>query len=157
MSISDSCFFPLELGSTDSSPFPPSLPLQLDDSPTFFSLQVCIVSPLSLISLPCVCVYVCVFSQYYFADHVYMYVCDHLQEIMEETPEAEAEIYGKVLFYLRALKSMEKLNRLIKQWIVFRLKMDNYEAHLCQTSWSTPFGKPSGIYISTQTPQIQIF
>lgn len=57
MSISDSCFFPIELGSIDSSPFPPSLPLQLDDNPTYFSLQVYIpsLSP-SLISLSCVCV-----------------------------------------------------------------------------------------------------
>lgn len=102
--VTDSCFFPIELGSTisDSCFSPPSLPLQLDDNPTYFSLQ----------------------------------------EIMEETPEAEAEIYGKILFYLGAMKSMEKLNTL-KKWIVFRLKMDNYEAHLCQTSWSTPFGPPS--------------
>ncbi|XP_057773840.1 uncharacterized protein LOC130993108 [Salvia miltiorrhiza] len=67
-----------------------------------------------------------------------------LQEIMEETPEAEAEIYGKILFYLRSMKSMEKFNTL-KKWIVYKLNMDNYEAHLCQTSWSTPFGPPSGL------------
>ncbi|KAI3460504.1 hypothetical protein Pfo_017167 [Paulownia fortunei] len=65
-----------------------------------------------------------------------------LQEIMEETPDAETEVYGKILFYLKDMESMEKLNKL-KKWIVFRLEMDNYEAHLCKTSWSTPFGPPS--------------
>ncbi|KAH6835242.1 hypothetical protein C2S53_012406 [Perilla frutescens var. hirtella] len=105
--FTDSCFFHIELGSTitDSCLFPPSQPLQVDDNPTYFSLQ----------------------------------------EIMEECPEAEAEIYGKILLYIKAMKSKEKLSTL-KKWIVFRLKMDNYEAHLCQTSWSTPFGPPSGEY-----------
>ncbi|KAL7086125.1 hypothetical protein ACP275_14G320500 [Erythranthe tilingii] len=65
-----------------------------------------------------------------------------LQEIMEETPEAETEVYRKILFYLKDMETMEKLNKL-KKWIVFRLEMDNYESHLCQTSWSTPFGPPS--------------
>lgn len=62
---------------------------------------------------------------------------------MEDTPEAEAEIYGKILFYLKAMKTREKFNTL-KKWIVYRLNMDDYEAHFCQTSWSTPFGPPSG-------------
>ncbi|KAK6131062.1 hypothetical protein DH2020_035192 [Rehmannia glutinosa] len=65
-----------------------------------------------------------------------------LQEIMEEITDAETEVYGKILFYLKYMESKEKLNNL-KKWIVFRLEMDNYEAHLCKTSWSTPFGPPS--------------
>ncbi|PIN10873.1 hypothetical protein CDL12_16522 [Handroanthus impetiginosus] len=82
--------------------FPPSKPLQLDDSPIYFSLQ----------------------------------------EIMEESPDEETEIYGKILLYLKDMQTMEKFNDL-KYWIAFRLEMDNYEAHLCKTSWSTPFGPPS--------------
>ncbi|GFP80202.1 hypothetical protein PHJA_000163600 [Phtheirospermum japonicum] len=65
-----------------------------------------------------------------------------LQEIMEETTDAETEIHEKILFYLKDMKSMEKLNNL-RKWVVFSLEMDNYEAHLCKTSWSTPFGPPS--------------
>lgn len=85
--------------------------------------------------------------------HTYICVCvcdcvcsfhDHLQEIMEETPEAEAEVYGKILLYMKhdiiKSSSIDK----IKKWIVFRLEMDGYDAHLCNTSWFTPFGPPSG-------------
>ncbi|KAL0432271.1 UNVERIFIED_CONTAM: hypothetical protein Slati_2561400 [Sesamum latifolium] len=69
-----------------------------------------------------------------------------LQEIMEETPEAEAEVYGKILLYLKDMEySMDKpMIKLKKHWILMRLQMDNYEAHLCKTSWSTPFDTPSG-------------
>lgn len=63
---------------------------------------------------------------------------------MEETPEAEAEVYGKILLYMKhdiiKSSSIDK----IKKWIVFRLEMDGYDAHLCNTSWFTPFGPPSG-------------
>ncbi|KAK4387371.1 hypothetical protein Sango_2343700 [Sesamum angolense] len=69
-----------------------------------------------------------------------------LQEIMEETPEAEAEVYGKILFYLKDMEYYSKdkaMSKLKKHWILLRLQMDNYEAHLCKTSWSTPFATPS--------------
>ncbi|KAL0369313.1 UNVERIFIED_CONTAM: hypothetical protein Scaly_1150200 [Sesamum calycinum] len=65
---------------------------------------------------------------------------------MEETPEAEAEVYGKILFYLKDMEYYSKdkaMSKLKKHWILLRLQMDNYEAHLCKTSWSTPFATPS--------------
>ncbi|KAL3634807.1 hypothetical protein CASFOL_021861 [Castilleja foliolosa] len=67
-----------------------------------------------------------------------------LQEIMEETTEAETEVYGRIMFYLKDMKFVEKqkLNNLRKM-IVFSLEMDNYEAHLCKTSWDTHFSSPS--------------
>lgn len=144
--VTDSCFFPIELGSTvtDSCLCPPSQPLQVDDHPIYFSLQVLYIY--FLFANPhFLCVCVC-FSLQSLVDRVYIYVCTVcFQEIMEETPDAETEVYGKILFYLKDMESMEKLNKL-KKWIVFRLEMDNYEAHLCKTSWSTPFGPPSGTY-----------
>ncbi|KZV23175.1 hypothetical protein F511_05014 [Dorcoceras hygrometricum] len=71
----------------------------------------------------------------------------NLQEILEDRTEAENEIHGKVLMYLRdadefVLKNIRKLRKLI----VYRLEKDNYESHLCRTSWSTPFDCPSGEY-----------
>ncbi|KAL8466958.1 hypothetical protein ACS0TY_035876 [Phlomoides rotata] len=79
-------------------------------------------------------------------DHKYdhkKHVCA-LQEIMEESPDAEDEIYSKIKLYLKDnnLLSMEKLN-MLKKWIVFRLQIDKYEAHLCKTSWSAPLANPS--------------
>lgn len=32
----------------------------------------------------------------------------------------------------------------LRQWIVNRLRMDEYEASLCKTSWITSSGSPSG-------------
>ncbi|XP_051151000.1 uncharacterized protein LOC127265302 [Andrographis paniculata] len=69
-----------------------------------------------------------------------------LEEILEETPDAETEVYAKILFYLKDKESSMTMDNNIsklKNWIVYRFEMDNYEAHLCRTSWSTPFGPPS--------------
>ncbi|KAL0365945.1 UNVERIFIED_CONTAM: hypothetical protein Sradi_3484600 [Sesamum radiatum] len=81
-----------------------------------------------------------------------------LQEIMEETPEAEAEVYGKILFYLKDMEySMDKpMIKLKKHWILLRLQMDNYEAHLCKTSWSTPFDTPSGFQFKGEYEYVEV-
>nr|GMD50246.1 uncharacterized protein LOC109184781 [Ipomoea batatas] len=64
-----------------------------------------------------------------------------LQETLESVIDSEAEILGKILFYWREVRNLkaEKL----RKWIVSRLRMDDYEASLCTTSWVTTFGRPS--------------
>lgn len=64
------------------------------------------------------------------------------QEILENVTVSEAEIMGKILFYLGDLEPAEKL----KKWIVMRLGVDLYEASLCATSWVTTSRCPSGGY-----------
>ncbi|XP_073020475.1 uncharacterized protein [Primulina eburnea] len=82
-----------------------------------------------------------------FDDDLPTYYYSSLQEILEDHTEAEIEIYTKVLMYLRDVDELglKNINNL-RKWIVYRLEMDNYEAHLCQTSWSTPFDCPSVSY-----------
>ncbi|KAJ8563593.1 hypothetical protein K7X08_032045 [Anisodus acutangulus] len=64
-----------------------------------------------------------------------------LQDILENVSDAETEILGKVLFYRRNMVSKMEAKKL-RQWIVNRLRMDEYEASLCKTSWITS-GLPS--------------
>nr|GMD55988.1 uncharacterized protein LOC109184781 [Ipomoea batatas]GME11308.1 uncharacterized protein LOC109184781 [Ipomoea batatas]GME11312.1 uncharacterized protein LOC109184781 [Ipomoea batatas] len=64
-----------------------------------------------------------------------------LQEILESVTDSEAEILGKILFYWREVRNLEAEK--LRKWIVSRLRMDDYEASLCTTSWVTTFGRPS--------------
>ncbi|KAJ8558008.1 hypothetical protein K7X08_004774 [Anisodus acutangulus] len=60
-----------------------------------------------------------------------------LQDILENASDAETEILGKIFFYLRNMEPKK-----LRQWIVNRLRMDEYEASLCKTSWITSSGRP---------------
>ncbi|KAK1391924.1 Aldehyde dehydrogenase family [Heracleum sosnowskyi] len=62
-----------------------------------------------------------------------------LQKVLEEKSDCETKILEKVLLYMNEKGHHEN----IKEFVVLRLKMDNYEASLCKTSWiSTTFGTP---------------
>ncbi|XP_060182978.1 uncharacterized protein LOC132612867 isoform X2 [Lycium barbarum] len=67
-----------------------------------------------------------------------------LQDILGTVSDAETEILGKILFYWRNMVNNMEPKKL-RQWIVNRLRMDEYEASLCKTSWITS-GRPSGDY-----------
>lgn len=81
------------------------------------------------------------FSFFFFFFWVYF------KEILESVTDSEAEILGKILFYWREVMNLEAEK--LRKWIVNRLRMDEYEASLCKTSWVTTFARPSGIYFST--------
>ncbi|KAK4365910.1 hypothetical protein RND71_013790 [Anisodus tanguticus] len=53
-----------------------------------------------------------------------------LQDILENASDAETEILGKIFFYLRNMVSNMEPKKL-RKWIVNRLRMDEYEASLC--------------------------
>ncbi|XP_059290656.1 uncharacterized protein LOC132044188 isoform X1 [Lycium ferocissimum] len=59
-----------------------------------------------------------------------------LQDILGTVSDAETEILGKILFYWRNMVNNMEPKKL-RQWIVNRLRMDEYEASLCKTSWIT--------------------
>ncbi|XP_073128353.1 uncharacterized protein [Henckelia pumila] len=82
----------------------------------------------------------------------------NLQEILEDHTEAENEIYSKVVMYLRDVGKLglENINKL-RKLIIYRLEMDNYEAHLCQTSWSTPFDFTSAVsYFTDEYEYVEV-
>ncbi|XP_018816376.1 uncharacterized protein LOC108987813 isoform X1 [Juglans regia] len=66
-----------------------------------------------------------------------------LQEILGSGTQAEVEILESVLRHMRSKRDADK-NSSLKKWLVMRLKMDGYEASLCQTSWITSLGCPAG-------------
>ncbi|XP_055831432.1 uncharacterized protein LOC129900473 isoform X2 [Solanum dulcamara] len=68
-----------------------------------------------------------------------------LKDILENVSDAEREILGKILFYWRNMVNNMEPTKL-RQWIVNRLRMDEYEASLCKTCWITSSGRPSGDY-----------
>lgn len=71
-----------------------------------------------------------------------------LQKVLEERSDCETKILEKVLLYMNEKGHTEN----IKAFVVMRLKMDDYEASVCKTSWiSTTFGTPkiyeyTGVY-----------
>nr|XP_043639473.1 uncharacterized protein LOC122610560 [Erigeron canadensis] len=69
-----------------------------------------------------------------------------LQEILSKSSHGETEVFEKILFYLKESgnKSGKMFN--LNKWIIMRLKMDNYEASLCETSWISTSGQPTGVY-----------
>ncbi|KAB5548292.1 hypothetical protein DKX38_011698 [Salix brachista] len=68
-----------------------------------------------------------------------------LQEILGMVTEAEAEVLATVLKHMRSKNDVEKTTGK-KLWLVWRLKMDGFNASLCQTSWVTSLGCPAGDY-----------
>lgn len=132
MSFSEEIFSQMFEGYVDLEPnvanscyFPSTEPLQIDHSPTYFSLQVTFL--------------IHQFLKFFFIDFSVFF-----QEILGDNTDAEREVYGKILLYLKDMKSLEKVNQL-KKWIAFRLEMDHYEARFCTTTWITPFRGPSGL------------
>lgn len=65
-----------------------------------------------------------------------------LQKILEEISDVETEVLEKILLYLGDNGN----DKNVKELVVGRLKMDNYEASICKTSWISTFGRPSGVY-----------
>ncbi|KAJ0097565.1 hypothetical protein Patl1_27859 [Pistacia atlantica] len=64
-----------------------------------------------------------------------------LQEILTSVTESESEVLECVL------KHTEKSSgNLMKKWLVLKLKMDGFNASLCQTSCVTSLGFPAGDY-----------
>lgn len=68
-----------------------------------------------------------------------------LQEILRCKTDAEIQVLEKVLKYMKSRRDAEKITSL-KKWLVMRLKMDGFNATLCQTSWVTTLGCPGGDY-----------
>ena len=60
---------------------------------------------------------------------------------------AEAEVLETVLKHMRSKNDVEKTTSK-KLWLVRRLKMDGFNASLCQTSWATSLGCPAGESLS---------
>ncbi|GFY87544.1 hypothetical protein Acr_05g0011830 [Actinidia rufa] len=67
--------------------------------------------------------------------------CYLLQEILGSSTDAEAEVSESVLKHMR-----NKMDSKKTKWLVMMLKKDGYNASLCQTSWPTTLGCPSGDY-----------
>lgn len=84
-------------------------------------------------------------------------VVDHyisLQEILENVTASEAEIMGKILFYLRECLEPEKEQ---KKWIAMRLgSLDHYQACLCTTSWVTSSRCPSVFKFKDEYEYIEV-
>ncbi|XP_074375446.1 uncharacterized protein LOC141717252 isoform X2 [Apium graveolens] len=60
-------------------------------------------------------------------------------QVLEERSDCETKILEKILLYMNDKEHIENM----KDFVVLRLKMDNYEASICKTSWlSTTFGTP---------------
>ncbi|XVF14923.1 hypothetical protein REPUB_Repub09cG0102900 [Reevesia pubescens] len=70
-----------------------------------------------------------------------------LQEILRSGTEAEPEreVLEIVLKHIRSKRDVQKTSGL-KKWLAMRLKMNGFNASLCQTSWVTSEGCPAGDY-----------
>ncbi|CAK7355018.1 unnamed protein product [Dovyalis caffra] len=68
-----------------------------------------------------------------------------LQEILGRVTEAETEVLETLLKHMRSKNDAEKTTSM-KTWLVMRLKMDGFNASICQTSWVTSSGCPAGDY-----------
>ncbi|KAF2284382.1 hypothetical protein GH714_021320 [Hevea brasiliensis] len=68
-----------------------------------------------------------------------------LQEILGKMTEAEAKVLDSVLKHMRSNKEVEKTSS-FKKWLVMNLKIDGFNASICQTSWVTSLGCPAGDY-----------
>ncbi|GAB4847727.1 hypothetical protein Ancab_026789 [Ancistrocladus abbreviatus] len=69
----------------------------------------------------------------------------NLQENLRKKTDAETELLGNVIKHMKNRTEMKKSTSL-KMWLVTRLNCDGYHASLCQTSWLTRPGCPSGSY-----------
>ncbi|PHU14524.1 hypothetical protein BC332_15729 [Capsicum chinense] len=78
-----------------------------------------------------------------------------LQGILENVSDTETEIHGKILFYWRNMVNNMEPEKL-RQWIVNRLRTDEYEASLCKTSWITSSGRPSAFQFTGDYEYIDV-
>ncbi|GJW47695.1 ribonuclease H-like domain-containing protein [Tanacetum coccineum] len=64
-----------------------------------------------------------------------------LQEILDKSSHAANEVLEKILLYMEdnEYKSGKVFN--LNKWIIMRLKMDYFEASLCETSWISTLGQ----------------
>lgn len=76
------------------------------------------------------------------SDFSYLGISD--QEILGREMDCEREVNGKIWKYLKDMeREIESENvNMKKKWTVLRLKMDEYEACLCKSSWVSVFGPP---------------
>ncbi|KAJ4838251.1 hypothetical protein Tsubulata_011321 [Turnera subulata] len=68
-----------------------------------------------------------------------------LQEILEDVTEAESKVLESLSKHIRSKIDARKTTSL-KKWLVLRLRMDGFNASICQTSWVTSLGCPAGDY-----------
>ncbi|OMO57095.1 hypothetical protein CCACVL1_26001 [Corchorus capsularis] len=66
-------------------------------------------------------------------------------EILRSGTETEKEIVENVLKHIGSKRDVPKTSGL-KKWLAMRLKMNGFNASLCQTSWVTSLGCPGGDY-----------
>ncbi|KAL3334731.1 hypothetical protein AABB24_031122 [Solanum stoloniferum] len=78
-----------------------------------------------------------------------------LKDILENVSDGEKEILGKILFYWRNMVNNMEPKKL-RQRIVNRLRMDEYEASLCKTSWITSSGSPSAFQFTGDYEYIDV-
>ncbi|XP_034892692.1 uncharacterized protein [Populus alba] len=71
--------------------------------------------------------------------------CFTLQEMLGRVTEAETRVLETLLKHMRNKNDAEKTTSL-KMWLLKRLKMDGFNASICQTSWATSLGCPAGAY-----------
>lgn len=71
--------------------------------------------------------------------------CFALQEMLGRVTEAETRVLETLLKHMRTKNDEEKTTSL-KMWLLKRLKMDGFNASICQTSWATSLGCPAGAY-----------
>ncbi|KAH7520810.1 hypothetical protein FEM48_Zijuj08G0185500 [Ziziphus jujuba var. spinosa] len=68
-----------------------------------------------------------------------------LLDILGRGTQYEAEVLKSILNYMRNKRNTEKTTDM-KKWLLLKLKMDGYNASLCQTSWVTSLGCTAGDY-----------
>lgn len=68
-----------------------------------------------------------------------------LLEVLRSRTDAESGVLEKVVRHMRNKRDADRSNSL-KKWFVRRLKMDGFNASLCQTSWPTTLGCSAGDY-----------
>ncbi|GMI67842.1 hypothetical protein like AT4G14620 [Hibiscus trionum] len=68
-----------------------------------------------------------------------------LQEILRSGTDVERDVVEIVLKHVRSKKGVQRTSGM-KKWLALRLKMDGFNASLCQTCWVTSSGCPAGNY-----------
>ncbi|KAG4203192.1 hypothetical protein ERO13_A05G385800v2 [Gossypium hirsutum] len=68
-----------------------------------------------------------------------------LQEILRCRTDTERKVLEIVLKHIRSKRAIQKSSGL-KKWLAMRLKMNGFNASLCQTCWVTSSGCPAGDY-----------
>ncbi|XP_050208054.1 uncharacterized protein LOC126657420 [Mercurialis annua] len=68
-----------------------------------------------------------------------------LQKIVGQVTEAEAKVVESVEKHMKNKKEGEKISDL-KEWLVLKLRIDGFNASICQTSWPASYRCPAGEY-----------